>query len=354
MVKLSSKYKKHNLQFIQPGSTSRGVLTSKDSWYLMIWDTDQPDYMGIGECSIIPGLSIDDRVDFENKLLEVVADINNFKYWLKEGLREFPAIRFGLETALLDLNMQSDRILFPSDFTLGQKGININGLVWMGSYNFMRKQIIEKIDQGFRCIKLKIGAIDFDDELKLLKMIRKDFNAEELELRVDANGAFTEGEALEKLKRLSEFSIHSIEQPIKQKQIEQMAELCQLSPLAIALDEELIGVTDKQNIRTILHTIRPDFIILKPGLLGGFKQSEVFINEAEKLGIKWWVTSALEGNIGLNAIAQWTYTLNNPMPQGLGTGKLFSNNIPSPLLIDNAQLFYKPNKYWNLNYINHD
>ncbi len=351
---LEAKYKKHELRFIQPGGTSRGVLTRKDSWYLMIWDNDAPDKVGIGECGIIPHLSIDDRFDFELMLVEVIADINQYNRWLEERLFEFPAIRFGLETAILDLQNQADRILFPSEFTSGHKSILINGLVWMGDYEFMRKQIIDKIKKGFRCIKLKIGSIDFEDELSLLKMIRKDFSSDELELRVDANGAFVVDEALEKLKRLSDFSIHSIEQPIKQNQHEQMAELCMDSPLAIALDEELIGVTDHKEIRTILQTIQPDFIILKPGLLGGFKQSEIFIKEAEKLGVKWWITSALEGNIGLNAIAQWTFTLNNPLPQGLGTGKLFSNNIPSPLAIKNAQLYYKPNINWNLNYINHD
>ena len=351
---LEAKYKKHELRFIQPGGTSRGVLTSKDSWYLIIWDSDAPDKVGIGECGIIPKLSIDDRLDFELMLSKVITDINQYNRWLEEGLFEFPAIRFGLETAILDLQKQSDRILFPSEFTNGNESILINGLVWMGDYEFMRKQIIDKIEEGFRCVKLKIGSIDFEAELSLLKMIRKDFSSDELELRVDANGAFVFDEALEKLKRLSDFSIHSIEQPIKQKQPEQMAELCKSSPLAIALDEELIGVTDQKEIRTMLQTIHPDFIILKPGLLGGFKQSEIFIKEAEKLGIKWWITSALEGNIGLNAIAQWTYTLNNIMPQGLGTGKLFSNNIPSPLAIENAQLYYKPRINWNLNYINHD
>lgn len=351
---LNARYKKHKLQFIQTVGTSRGVLTCKDSWYLMVWDTDRPEKIGIGECSLIPNLSIDDRPDFESQLNKVVADINNFDHLIEEELLEFPSIRFGLEAAILDLNSQSDKILFPSEFTDGIKGIPINGLVWMGDYEFMRKQIIDKIEMGFRCIKLKIGAINFGDELSLIKMIRQDFSSDELELRVDANGAFPINEALEKLKRLSEYSIHSIEQPIRQNQIEQMAEVCRHSPIAIALDEELIGATDQKIIRTMLQNILPDFIILKPGLLGGFKQSELFIKEAEKLGIKWWVTSALEGNIGLNAIAQWTFKLDNPMPQGLGTGQLFSNNIPSPLAIENAQLFYKPGKNWNLNYFKHD
>lgn len=351
---LQACLKKHILDFKQPGGTSRGVLTTRESWYVNIWDSDNPQKKGIGECGIIPKLSIDDRPDFEDKIIQVINDLNNHEYWYTEGLKAFPAIRFGLETAMIDLNNSGNRLLFPSTFTAGEKGIPINGLIWMGSYDYMRNQIIEKIENGYHCIKLKIGAINFKDELRLLKMIRQDFKAEELELRVDANGAFQPGEALEKLKQLSEFEIHSIEQPIKQKQWEQMAELCMSSPVAIALDEELIGATQQQEIRTMLETIQPDFIILKPGLLGGFKQSESFINEAEKLKIGWWVTSALESNIGLNAIAQWTFTLNNMMPQGLGTGQLYLNNIPSPLEIKTAHLFYQPKQEWNLKLTQND
>jgi len=351
---LQASFINHTLQFKQPAGTSRGVLSGKKSWFLLVWDSDNSQKIGIGECGIIPKLSIDDRPDFEDKLDTVIDKIENYKYWLEEGLNEFPAIRFGLETAIIDLQTKTDRILFPSKFTSGIESIPINGLIWMGTYAFMRKQIIEKIESGFRCIKLKIGAIDFDDELRLLKMIRKDFNSEELELRVDANGAFLPDEALGKLKQLSDFEIHSIEQPIKAKQWEEMAKLCQSSPLSIALDEELIGETDKQEIRTMLHTIRPDFVILKPGLLGGFKQCELFIKEAEESGIGWWVTSALESNIGLNAIAQWTFTLKNSLPQGLGTGQLFINNIPSPLEIKHARLYYNPGNNWNFNFIAND
>lgn len=351
---LRANFKKHILNFKQPGGTSRGVLNTREAWYLSVWDTDDPEKIGIGECGIIPKLSIDDRPDFEEKIIQLVSDIQNHKYWFEEGLTAYPAIRFGLETALIDLQNSSNRILFPSKFTSGENGIPINGLIWMGNYDFMRNQIIEKIENGYRCIKLKIGAINFDDELKLLRTIRQDFNADELELRVDANGAFQPKEVLEKLKQLSDFEIHSIEQPIKQNQWDQMAELCLLSPMAIALDEELIGATRKHEIRTMLKTIRPDFIILKPGLLGGFQQGELFIREAEKLKIGWWVTSALESNIGLNAIAQWTFTLNSKLPQGLGTGQLYLNNIPSPLEINAANLFYRPEQKWNLKLTQND
>jgi len=345
---LKATFKKHTFIFNQPGGTSRGVLTTKDSWYLILSDSDKPEVSGIGECSIIKNLSIDDRPDFEDKLDEVVQNIEQFDYWLDEGLLDFPAIRFGLEMALIDLEKSGQRILYPSAFTNGTTGIPINGLVWMGAYDFMKNQIIEKIEAGYRCIKLKIGAINFEDELKLLKMIRKDFTANELELRVDANGAFKIDEALEKLKRLSAFDLHSIEQPIRQGQWEQMAELCEIAPLPIALDEELIGIYDRGIINKMLTTIKPQYIILKPSLLGGFRQSEQFIEAAEQHGTAWWVTSALEGNIGLSAIAQWVATLNNPMPQGLGTGQLFNNNIDSPLFIENAQLFFNPDNKWNL------
>lgn len=345
---LNASFKKHTLHFRIPGGTSRGVLKTKDSWHIIVFESNQPETIGIGECSLIPKLSIDDRPDFEAKLKEVADDVERYDYWLSEGLTEFPAIRFGLEMAMKDLAQKGNKELFPSAFTRGEAGIPINGLIWMGDFAFMRKQITEKIDAGFRCLKLKIGAIDFGDELQLLKMIRKDFNEKELELRVDANGAFSPEQAMEKLKRLSAFRLHSIEQPIRQGQWETMARLCASSPLPIALDEELIGITREEKIGSLLDIIRPQYIILKPSLLGGWVQSEQFIREAGKRNIGWWVTSALEGNIGLNAIAQWTFTLTNPMYQGLGTGQLFTNNIPSPLEINEAALFYHPEKRWDL------
>ena len=346
---LVAKIKKHTLNFKIPGGTSRGVLTTKTSWFVIIYNTNYPDVRGIGECSILPKLSIDDTPEFEQKLLQVCNDIANWKYWLEEGLFAFPAIRFGIETAIMDLSMGGNKLLFPSLFTNGKDSIPINGLIWMGDYLTMRKRIIDKIDNGYKCIKIKIGAINFEDEINLLKLIRKDFSEEDIEIRLDANGAFSANEAIEKLKQLSEFRIHSIEQPIKQHQWENMTKLCRTSPIPIALDEELIGINSRADIKKLLETINPQYIILKPSLLGGFKQSNTFIEEAENYNVGWWITSALETNIGLNAIAQWTYTLNNNMPQGLGTGQLFTNNITSPLQINDAKLTYNTSANWIIN-----
>ncbi len=344
---LKADFKKYTLYFKRPSGTSRGVLKKKDSWFIKIWDTDNPAVSGLGECSIIYGLSADPVDKIEEKLTELISNINSYK---EIDIDLFPSVMFGLETALDDLKTGGKRILFKSDFTEKQKPIPINGLVWMGDYSFMRKQIIEKVESGFNCIKLKIGAIEFEKELDLLKLIRQDFKEKDLELRVDANGAFSPEEALEKLKRLSDFDLHSIEQPVKPKQWDKMARLCEESPLDIALDEELIGLPDKE-IPLMLDVIKPQYIILKPGLLGGFKRSNLFINEAGKRNIGWWVTSALESNIGLNAIAQWTATLNNDMPQGLGTGQLFTNNFPSPLTVKEGKLFFDKDKEWDLSFL---
>jgi L-alanine-DL-glutamate epimerase-like enolase superfamily enzyme len=351
---LKASFKKHTLEFKAPGGTSRGVLTSKDSWYIFVFDDDDPDVKGIGECSIIKGLSIDDCQDFEVKLGEVCTSIENWQYWIEEGLNKFPSIRFGLEMAIKDIVEGGTRLLFPSEFTNGNDSVLINGLVWMGDYGIMRSRIIEKIESGFNCVKLKVGAISFEDEIRLLKLIRNDFNENEIEIRLDANGAFSFDSALEKISRLSEFVIHSIEQPIISGHWNEMASVCSKSKIPVALDEELIGITSSKEVRKMLETILPDFIILKPGLIGGWGQSNMFINEAENQNIGWWVTSALESNIGLNAIAQWTYTLQNEMPQGLGTGQLFSNNIDSPLVINDGRLFYDMDKPWSLNYLNND
>lgn len=342
---LKATFKKHTLIFKTPGGTSRGVLISKDSWFIILNNTEQ-NIQGIGECSILNGLSIDDRPDFEDKLAEVCSKIENIDWFIEFGLTDFPAIRFGLETAMKNLESGGNHILYPSEFTKGQVGIPINGLVWMGNYDEMQKQVSLKISQGFQCIKLKIGAINFEDELRLIKLIRKDFKEQEIELRVDANGAFLYENALEKLRRLSEFGIHSIEQPIKAGQWQKMAELCQVSPIAIALDEELIGIKEIGELQLMLEQIRPSYIILKPSLIGGIKMSEEFIVAAKKWQIGWWATSALESNIGLNAIAQWVFTKDNPMPQGLGTGQLFTNNIHSPLTVKSAKLHYEPKLSW--------
>ena len=260
---------------------------------------------------------------------------------LKE-LVAFPSIQFGVEQAFRSVTASQWYELFPSDFTTGKDAIPINGLIWMGSPDFMKAQIKEKLAQGFRCIKMKIGAIDFEEEYRILKALRNEFSASDIEIRVDANGAFQATEALVYLERLAALQLHSIEQPIRAGQWEAMAELCEQTPLPIALDEELIGVFTSEEKQRLLREIQPQYIILKPSLIGGYRGSEEWITLAETLGIGWWVTSALESNIGLNAIAQWTYTLHSPMPQGLGTGALYTNNLPFPLYVENGHLGFNP------------
>lgn len=261
----------------------------------------------------------------------------------------FPFIRFGLETALMDLKNGGNRIIYPSDFTTGTRSIPLNGLIWMGDREYMEKQIKEKIQDGYTCLKLKIGALNFETETELLKNLRGAYP--EIEIRVDANGAFEPDEAMKKLDVLSKFNIHSIEQPVKPGQIRSLAEICRRSPVPVALDEELIGIEDIRQRRELIEHIKPAYIVLKPGLMGGFASCEVWIALARENGIGWWVTSALESNIGLNAIAQWVATLNNEMVHGLGTGKLYENNFPSPLNIKNAGLSYLPETKWDLSRI---
>ena len=343
---IQATYQKHILNFKRPSGTSRGILKTKETWFILLKDTKK---LGIGECGILRTLSIDDRPDYEEKLKWVCNNINLGLDFLLKEIYDFPSIQFGLEQAFLSLQSQTMFDLFPSEFTRGNQAIPINGLVWMGDKEFMKRQIKEKLATGFSCIKMKIGAIDFETEMELLKSIRKEFSSNEIELRVDANGGFHPEKALEKLKRLSELEIHSIEQPIKQGQFEEMASLCEKTPLPIALDEELIGIFSVTKKQEILQTIQPQFIILKPSLIGGFKGSKEWIEKAENQNIDWWITSALESNVGLNAIAQWTFTLNNKMPQGLGTGGLYTNNIDSPLEIEKGSLKYNNSKKWNFN-----
>ncbi|WP_439151871.1 o-succinylbenzoate synthase [Winogradskyella sp.] len=343
---MKASYKKYILNFKRPSGTSRGVMNTKETWFIILNDNNKT---GVGECGILKGLSIDDRPDYEKTLKWVCDNIDQGLVNLLDQLTEFPSIQFGLETAFRSIASPNQFDLFSSAFTEGLDNIPINGLVWMGSDSFMREQIKEKIEAGFDCIKMKIGAINFQTELDILKSIRKEFSVSDIELRVDANGAFSAEEALEKLKRLSEYQLHSIEQPIKPKQFNAMAKLCEMSPLPIALDEELIGVFSVQDKKEVLQTINPHYIILKPSLIGGFSGSQQWINLVEDLNIKWWITSALESNVGLNAIAQWTYTLKNSMPQGLGTGSLFTNNFDSPLIVKNGTLQYDNNENWNFN-----
>lgn len=337
---------KYILNFKRPSGTSRGILKTKETWFLLLQEDDKK---GIGECGILRTLSIDDRLDYEDKLQWVCQNINLGLSALLDKTKEFPSIQFGLEQAFLSLKSETPFLLFPSQFTESQDAININGLIWMGNKEFMKSQIQEKITQGFSCIKMKIGAIDFETEINLLKSIRKEFSVKDIQLRVDANGAFHPDDALEKLRILSELEIHSIEQPIKSNQFERMALLCEKSPLDIALDEELIGVFDVTKKQEVLQTINPQYIILKPSLIGGYKGSEEWIDLAEKHKIGWWITSALESNVGLNAISQWTHSLKTEMPQGLGTGSLFTNNFKSPLEVKNGYLHYNKSKNWNFN-----
>lgn len=340
---MKASYKKFILNFKNPSGTSRGVLRTKETWFLILEENGS---FGIGECGIFRGLSVDDVPDYEAKLKWLSSNINQEKKVLFHSLEKYPSIQFGLEQALLSLASQNPFELFPSHFTQSEQPVEINGLVWMGDIEFMKEQVAQKLEQGFRCIKMKIGAVDFNEELKLLASIRKNFDSDTIELRVDANGAFSPSEALDKLMLLSQLDLHSIEQPIKQGQWQEMKILCQKSPLAIALDEELIGITQLEDKRALLQTIMPRYIILKPSLVGGFKGSEEWIAIAEEENIGWWVTSALESNVGLNAIAQWTATLNNRLPQGLGTGSLFTNNFDSPLMVAQGGIYYDQTKIW--------
>ena len=343
---MKAHYKKHILEFKTPSGTSRGILKTRHTWFIVIENNGE---FGVGECGMLRGLSIDDRQDFEQTLQWVCENIHLGLQHLYAALTEFPSIQMGLEIAFKSLAAHDPFQIFPSAFTKGETSIAINGLIWMGDKAFMSKQISAKLNEGFRCIKMKIGAINFETELELLKNIRQEFSASEIEIRVDANGAFNPKNTLEKLKQLSDLDLHSIEQPIAVKQWDQMAYLCEKSPLDIALDEELIGVFTNQSKQALLQHIKPQYIILKPSFIGGFKGSDSWIELAQANNIQWWVTSALESNVGLNAISQYTFTKNSTLPQGLGTGSLYTNNIASALQITKGALCYNPTKKWNFN-----
>lgn len=340
---MKATYHKYILHFKQPSGTSRGVLTDKETWFLIL---EEHGKKGIGECGILRGLSADDRPDYEEKLQWVCDNIHLGAEKLWEALMEFPSIQFGVEMAFLSLQSENPFVLLPSNFTSGVASIAINGLVWMGDEAFMKRQIEEKIEQGFRCIKMKIGAIDFEKEKALLRFIRQNFDAKTMEIRVDANGAFSENEALDKINQITGFQIHSIEQPIQKNKTDMMSVLCKNTQLPIALDEELIGVFSLADKEALLQKIQPQYIILKPSFIGGFRGTSEWIALAEKYQIGWWITSALESNIGLNAIAQFTYLQNNLMPQGLGTGALYTNNFESPLQVSQGQLWYRNELEW--------
>lgn len=329
------------LHFKRPAGTSRGVMQVKNSWILKLTEGD---CTGTGEISIIEGLSPDfeDRQSFEEKIHKICSLIDKEELTIDNSiLEQNPSIKFGVETALLDLQNGGKGIIFENDFSSGKRKIPINGLVWMGDASYMQEQIEQKLADGYTTIKMKIGAIDLATELKILESIREKYSPEEITLRVDANGAFSPLEAKSVLESLAKLGIHSIEQPIKAGQWEVMRELCTLSPTPIALDEELIGISSTEEKESLLDTIKPPYIILKPSLHGGISGTREWIELAEKKGIQWWMTSALESNIGLNAICQLAAEYANDLPQGLGTGSLYENNTETDLVVEKGFIFKK-------------
>ena len=346
MIKASTVYREFYFQ--RPATTSRGTFLSKKVHFILLYHTDDPSSAGIGECSLFPGLSFDDVKGFRDKLKQIVERINQGNYFNDPSLSEWPSISFALETAWKDLRTMGSKILYPSDFTEGKDAIDINGLIWMDNKDEMIRQIRQKLTEGFTCLKMKIGSLNLDDELEILRFIRSQANAEDLEIRVDANGAFRPSQTSDIIRMLADLDIHSIEQPIAAGHTEAMAKLCESSPVPIALDEELIGKHSLTQKRRVLDAIKPQYLVLKPGLLGGISACKDWISLAEERHINWWITSALETNIGLSAIAQWTYTLKKSIYHGLSTGSLFSNNINSPLYVSGEKLYYDPDVKWNL------
>lgn len=326
------------LHFRTPSGTSRGILTEKPTYFIKLYDEQNPEVCGIGEAPYFPGLSPEDGSRYEYKLIELLA---NVALGRQTDLSRHPSIQFGFEQALYDLVSGGKGIYFPSKFTEGEAHIDINGLVWMGSHDEMLQRVEEKLSLGFRCIKLKIGAIDWQSEIDLIRAIRRRCSANEITVRVDANGAFSMDDVFPRLKLLADLGIHSIEQPIRAGYPELMAFVCKMSPVPVALDEELIGVYDTESRKRLLDCIKPAYIILKPALVGGFSGAAEWIELAQERGIGWWITSSLESNVGLNALAQWTATLGTGgLPQGLGTGALFTNNAPSRLVLSGDKLSF--------------
>lgn len=330
-------YAPYILKFRQTAGTSRGVLTEKPTFFIKVYDESDPSKFGIGECSVFPGLSPEADGNYGYKLMELLA---NMALGRDTDLSRHSSIVFGLEQALRDFAGGCRHLYFPSDFTNGKSTIEINGLIWMGDFDEMISRIDDKVKHGFRCLKLKIGAIDWKREVDMIEYIRKKYSDSSLEIRVDANGGFSMDNALPRLKRLADLGVHSIEQPIHAGISELMAFLCQVSPLPIALDESLIGIYGEEVKRALLDEVNPAYVILKPSLCGGFSGAEEWIKLAEDRGVGWWVTSALESNVGLNALAQWTATLGNKLPQGLGTGALYTNNFECPLRLVSDRLGY--------------
>lgn len=351
---LRASVTKKVFEFNFTARTSRGRMKDRTSWFLKLWDDVNPAVFGLGECAPLPGLSIDDKPDYEVVLKTVAENVSSIKLNSKNILQDaktlipsgFPSILFGLETALLDLQSGGKQLIFDNSFSQANP-IPINGLVWMGDLDLMLQQASIKIDDGFRCLKIKVGGINFEKECDILNYIRKKYFREEITLRLDANGSFKVEEALYKLHDLSKFKIHSIEQPIKPKQPE-LEELCRKSPIPVALDEELIGIESAEAKRELLSHAKPQFIIIKPSLHGGIQGSQEWISIANSLNIGWWITSALESNVGLNAICQFTANYPVNTPQGLGTGSLYENNFESPLEVVRGEIRYNSKLVWNL------
>lgn len=353
---LQASYSKKVFQFAFKARTSRGLMKDKTSWFIKLWDDVHPEIIGIGECGPLPGLSPDARPDFEEILGDVIGKLNQLKHLNTETPEhlynitppQYPSITFGLETAFLDLQHGGKRLIYKNDFSSG-KQLPINGLVWMGDLDFMMNQINQKIAQGFSCIKLKVGGLDFDRECDILQYIRKRYFKNDLIIRLDANGAFKVDDVLYKLSELVNYNIESIEQPIKPG-LSEMEELCRKSPIPIAFDEELIGIESIEKKTQLLTRLKPKYIILKPTLHGGFKGCAEWIDIATSLNIDWWITSALESNIGLNAICQFACQFDIKLHQGLGTGMIYSNNIESPLRVEKGFIYYDPLMDWGNNY----
>jgi o-succinylbenzoate synthase len=349
-------FMRHTLQFKFDARTSRGAISEHTVYYISLWNKQEPEVSGIGECAPLAGLSIDYRPDLEQKLQQVCRLVNQHEVPLLNeagsinaaglDLEAWPALQFALETAILDFNRGGKRVLFDNAFSRGEQGVPINGLIWMGDKDFMQEQIRKKLGEGYTCLKLKIGGLDFATELDILQSIREVAGPGELTIRVDANGAFKPEDAFRKLERLARYDLHSIEQPIKQGQRAQMEQLCAYSPIPVALDEELIGVRMYEEQVELLDQVKPPYIILKPTLVGGLQATATWINLAEERNCGWWITSALESNIGLNAISQFTAEYPVNMPQGLGTGQLYHNNIASPLAIADGKLWYRQKQSW--------
>lgn len=345
---LHARWTYTSLRFRFPAGTSRGVLNDKPSWFLLVSHNDDPGTVGIGEVSLIPGLSPETPSDIPHILDKLCVAINEVAAWKLQHQQQFPAVHFALETALADLQNGGKRLLAETAFTSGTHGIPINGLVWMGTHDEMLQRVEAKLQEGFRVLKLKVGAIGFEKEMDLLRYIRLQYSPAELEIRLDANGAFGRKDVFDKLEQLAAFHIHSIEQPVAAGNPELMRDVCAQSPVKVALDEELIGMKTHAEKEQLVDFIRPSYLILKPSLVGGLAHSDDYARIAEARGMGWWATSALESNIGLNAIAQWSATRAQSLPQGLGTGQLFHNNIPSPLTVRNGRLWYETQQPWNI------